>query len=377
MAKHTLNDAKIRAFIAAGKDGKLSDGDGLVLILRKGVARWRLRLHINGKESMRAVGKVHYPYVSLKDARILADQMRQDIRTDADHPTFAVLAARYLESRELRHADGTIQRLRARLARDILPVLGTMRADAVKPADVRKVVSPVVARGARHIALRCALDIRAILKRGDIPDNLAGLIATLNEDKAKTTHRPAVITVEEMRQVWHAACHNAPALHACTRALIKFLILTPCRPGEARKLLWSDLKDEGAGLVAEFVQTKTGAVQRLPLSFTAEQILDEIKAVTAGLPGPFYGMDGKPMGETAPGNGMNAVLAGTPLEGLHSAHGCRAAFRSIMAHHAPRDVLEGCLGHAAGMGQVERAYMRATLDEERREILEKYAALIT
>lgn len=373
-AKHTLTDAKIRAFIAAGKDGKLSDGDGLVLILRKGVARWRLRLHLNGKETVRAVGKTHWPYTSLKNARALADQMRQTIRADDEHPTFAVLAQRYLESRGLRLADGTIARLKSRLANDILPVLGQKRADAITPADVRKVVNPIISRGARHIAHRAALDIRAILRRADLPDNLAGLIATLNEDKAKVTHRPAVITVPEIRQVWRAVCHNVPTLHACTRALLKFLVLTPCRPGEARKLLWSDVKEGG---LIEFVQTKTGATQRLPLSSAAQAILEDIYKVTAGLPGPFYGLDGKPPGESAAGNGFNAVLAGTPLEGLHSAHGCRAAFRSIMSPYAARDVLEGCLGHSAGRGQVERAYMRATLDDERRAVLNQWADIVT
>jgi hypothetical protein len=63
-----LTDLQVRAAKPKEKDYKLSDADGLFLLVTKTGSRlWRLKYRYAGKEKLLALGK--YPEVSLADAR--------------------------------------------------------------------------------------------------------------------------------------------------------------------------------------------------------------------------------------------------------------------------------------------------------------------
>lgn len=375
MAQHLLTDTAIRAAIKAGTPSRLNDGAGLFLQLP--AARWRLRIRQTSGDTVRAVGSAPYPECSLKEARAIAAEMRTGHREAAERAgrvTFSDLARQYLEACEVKLAGSTMAKMHSRFERDLLPALGNLTAEEITAPVVRAAVAPIVARGAREIALRAALDVRQVLRRADVPDVLAGLILTLRADQAKVQHRPAVIDEAAVSRIYKALCQNADLLPQ-VRAMIRFLAMMPVRPGEARLLRWSDIDRETGAIT--FVQSKTGDAQRLPIPARVAALLDEVAGITAGLPGPFHHLNGKPLSNASPGNAMAACLAGGEFEGMQSAHGWRASFRSIMAAHAPRDVLEGCLGHRAGLSATEAAYMRNTLDAQRLEALEKWGAILT
>lgn len=70
-----LNDKAVAASKAGAKQLKISDGDGLALIVKpNGTKLWWFRFRFGGKEKTLALGE--YPLVSLKDAR----QHTQDAR---------------------------------------------------------------------------------------------------------------------------------------------------------------------------------------------------------------------------------------------------------------------------------------------------------
>lgn len=71
----SLTDSKIRATKPSATPFKLTDSQGLYLLINPGGSRlWYLKYRFNGKESRIALGP--YPQVSLSDAR----QQREGIR---------------------------------------------------------------------------------------------------------------------------------------------------------------------------------------------------------------------------------------------------------------------------------------------------------
>lgn len=62
-----LSDAKVRALKAKGAPYKLSDGEGLYVMVTAGGSRlWNLAYRFNGKQKTLAIGK--YPAISLLEA---------------------------------------------------------------------------------------------------------------------------------------------------------------------------------------------------------------------------------------------------------------------------------------------------------------------
>ncbi|WP_407896669.1 Arm DNA-binding domain-containing protein [Ferrigenium sp. UT5] len=63
-----LTDKAIQAATATDKDYKLTDGEGLYLLVKaNGTRSWRMKYRIGGKEKCLTIGL--YPLRSLKDAR--------------------------------------------------------------------------------------------------------------------------------------------------------------------------------------------------------------------------------------------------------------------------------------------------------------------
>lgn len=78
-----LSDVKVRTAKPEEKAYKLTDGEGMVLLVHpNGSKYWRLRYRFGGKEKMLALGK--YPEVSLADARARHDDARKQLANGMD-----------------------------------------------------------------------------------------------------------------------------------------------------------------------------------------------------------------------------------------------------------------------------------------------------
>ncbi len=78
-----LSDAKARNAKPRAKPYKISDGDGLYLMVApSGSKYWRLRYHFGDKEKLLALGV--YPEISLGDARDRRTQARKAIALGDD-----------------------------------------------------------------------------------------------------------------------------------------------------------------------------------------------------------------------------------------------------------------------------------------------------
>ena len=107
-----LSDASIRILKSTDKPYKVSDFDGLFLLIKvSGSKSWRLKYRLSGKEKLLVIGD--YPGISLAQARSARDAARALVANktdpseakrenarmegDAKAQTFAKLAAAFLE----------------------------------------------------------------------------------------------------------------------------------------------------------------------------------------------------------------------------------------------------------------------------------------
>jgi Arm DNA-binding domain len=107
-----LSDAKIRILKATDKAYKVSDFDGLFLLIKvSGSKSWRFKYRLSGKEKLLVIGD--YPGISLAQARLARDaartlvanktvpsdakQGKAGMEGDAKAQTFTKLAAAFLE----------------------------------------------------------------------------------------------------------------------------------------------------------------------------------------------------------------------------------------------------------------------------------------
>lgn len=78
-----LNARQIETAKPGEKDYKLTDGNGLYLLVKSNGAKyWRFRYTFAGKEKMLAIGV--YPAISLAAARLKRDEARQNVAAGVD-----------------------------------------------------------------------------------------------------------------------------------------------------------------------------------------------------------------------------------------------------------------------------------------------------
>jgi integrase len=170
----------------AGKPYKLTDGGGLCLLISpSGSKLWRWRYYFDGKEKMMALGE--YPLVSLKDARERHFEARKTLAAGIDpmaerkaeveakqrefeaQQRHAELSfekigrkwwARWSVGKSPRHVDTVMRRLEA----DVFPVIGHSFIDAISASDLRELILPIEARGARDVAKRAHENIGQIFR---------------------------------------------------------------------------------------------------------------------------------------------------------------------------------------------------------------------
>ena len=174
-----LTDPVIKAAKPKDKPYKLSDGDGLVLLIQpNGSKWWRFRYQYNGKEKMLSIGT--YPEVTLKDARILrvtaSDLLKQGInpsqhrqeekqkQTIAASNSFESIARLWWDhwksGKTERHAGYTIRRLEA----DIFPVIGNKPITEISAPTLIMIIKKIESRGALDLAKRALTTCGQILR---------------------------------------------------------------------------------------------------------------------------------------------------------------------------------------------------------------------
>jgi hypothetical protein len=199
---------------------RLTDGGGLVLnVLPTGRKVWRYRYLRDGKDAVVTLG--NYPEITLLDAREKALTLRKG-RQDGVDPvvarkrqiertrtvkgeTFAEVAEALMQRESGHWSEGHFSRFRNRMVRDVIPVIGDLRARDIAPADVTRSVAGIESRGAQNTAIRTVGMIGQVLQYA-VARGLADQDVTLHMrrglDRApRPVHRAAVLDRADLGQM--------------------------------------------------------------------------------------------------------------------------------------------------------------------------------
>lgn len=408
------------------KPGTYTDGGGLMLVVGKSSASWMLRYTFNGKRRDMGLGPARGDAaLSLSDARLRAGEARALLAAKTDP-----LAAREAKEAERKATEGAeakaalntfkgaaeaLHRAKApewknpkhgaqwlaTLKAHVFPKIGARPVAKVDTDDVLRVLQPIWTT-TPETASRVRGRIEAVLNyaaatglrpRGPNPATWRG---HLSEALGAPSKLKAVVRREKGRGENHPSLpwQDMPAFMVALEGrrgmaalALRFSILTGARTGEVRGMTWGELDLQGALWVVPAARMKAGKVHFAPLSPAALAVLDEVKELSAGRDSLVF--PGVRKGKVLSDMTLSMLVRGMATDGLAEGelprwrdaegrvvvpHGFRATFKAWSLAQGWADHLsEKALAHT-DKDKVRAAYAREPLTEERRPMMEAWAA---
>ncbi|CAG0970904.1 Prophage integrase IntA [Rhodocyclaceae bacterium] len=408
MAENKLTDKHLRNLKPADAEQTIGDGGGLwirVLPAAKGGAiNFYYRYTFNGKERRYNCGT--YPDTSLSQARNRRNEARKLVKSGIDptqHEETAKAnrsAAQALERMEktvegllddwkrvylsAHRKDGGAE-VEAAMRRDVIPLLGKMRARDVKLAHVNQVIDRVLERGVRRTANVLLSLMRQMFRHGlgrSIVDTDPTLALSKKQAGGKETPVDRNLSFDEIAEL--SAKLAASDLHEKMRAAIWILLATGARIGELLKARWADINEREKTWTIPAENSKNGRPHLIHLSAFAMKQLKTMKEYKDGpflLSGrdPDTGMSDKtvskairdrirkePLKKRTPRSGT-LLLAG----GEWSPHDLRRTMASRMGDVGIEPhVIERCLNHV--QQGIVGVYQRQEYMKERKAAFETW-----
>ncbi|EBX6016665.1 DUF4102 domain-containing protein [Salmonella enterica subsp. enterica serovar Dortmund] len=395
-----LSDVKVRSAKPEAKAYKLTDGDGMVLLVHpNGSKYWRLRYRFGGKEKMLALGK--YPEVSLADARSRRDEARKLLANGVDPSenkkavkveleqeaiTFEVVARDWHASNQ-KWSESHSARVLKSLEDNLFSAIGKRNIAELKTRDLLVPIKAVESSGRLEVAARLQQRTTAIMRfavqSGLIDYNpaqeIAGAVAT-----AKRKHR-AALDLERIPELLHRIDHYSG--RPLTRWATELTLLIFIRSSELRFARWSEIDFEASiwtipperepipGVKHSHRGSKMRTTHLVPLSTQALAILKQIKQFSGAHDLIFIGDHDshKPMSENTVNSALRVMGYDTKVEVC--GHGFRTMACSSLIESGlwSRDAVERQMSHME-RNSVRAAYIhKAEHLEERRLMLQWWA----
>lgn len=403
-ASMSLSEKAVQAAKPRDKAYKLSDAGGLYLeVLTSGSKSWRLKYRLGGIEKRITFGL--YPVVSLKDAREYAFNARKLLSNNTDPSevkkaaktaliasakpvtTFEVVMTELLEAKARRASEKHVQDYRRSLELHVLPLIGKMDIREITALKVIEVGKKTEARG-KYLAHRI------IQRIGEVFDYAVATGQREQNPVTKMTHstvspharenNPAIDTRELPLFLHDLEQYRGFPI---TKLAVRFLLLTACRTGEMRDLIWEwvDLenslitippKGHKSGRKA-VNQGRQGKPHFVPLSRQVVDVLREAQALTGNSGGqyvfPAYRNYDKKASENVISNAL-ANMGEERWKGKQSGHGFRRLARTAWGESGKWsfESMEKQLAHTVANATVG-AYDKAELIDERSKMLQWWA----
>lgn len=397
------SDTTIRSIKPGDERKRLSDGDGLYLLLfvKGGAHGWRFDYTTqDGRRKTISLGT--YPDIGLAAARADADEKRAQVAAGVDPSetrksaratkleesrvanivaaggdlpgTFKAEAKAWLERQAPRWSARTIGMIKTQFENDAYPHIGNKMMPDITALDVLDAVRLVEDRGAGEQARRLLQRIKSVFRYSAIVSKMIATNVTrdlLPEEQLKprvVNHRKA-LPEASLTEFWKQldAYDGDPG----TVNALKMLLYTVPRPGELRLTPWSEwpVGVENWRVPAERMKMSKEHIN--PLSRQARAVIEDQRKISAGdmlaFPSPFY--PGKPISDMT----LNGALARMGFKGMATAHGFRALFSTVANEHGwPGDVIERQLAHVP-KDKVRAAYNRAQYLQQRQEMMQWWA----
>jgi len=384
-----MTDMKVRTAKAKEKPYKLTDGDGLFLLVTTvGGKWWRFKYRFGGKEKLLALGT--YPEVSLADARGKRDAARKQVAAGIDPSevrkaqkaamvagavnSFEVVAREWHGKYAKTWSSVHTKTIMDRLTKEVFPWVGARSFEEIKAPELLKVLRRMESRGALDTAHRvrnhCSKIFRYAIATGRAErDPAADLQGAL--PPVKNNHMAAPTDPKLLAPLLRAIDgYEGSFVVKCAMLLAPILFV---RPGELRHAEWVEIDLEAAEWNIPGHKMKMKEPHLVPLPCQALKILKTLHPLTGSgkYVFPCHRSPLRCMSE-------NAVNAGLRRLGFEKSeitgHGFRAVARTILDEvlKVRPDFIEHQLAHAV-KDPNGRAYNRTAHLEERRKMMQKWA----
>ncbi len=370
------------------------DGNGLILRTHPNGRKqwiWRGTVRGTGKETMFGLGSPDV--VTLAEARAMAIDYTRRARQGRDPRNSRVTSITFLEAARRKHAEiaPTFKNAKAsaqwigRIERICGPVFGRRPIVEVTTGEIRSALLPVWST-TQEAALRTRQAIERVFDwaiasslRDDNPATLARLAlpAQIRTEK----HHPS-LSYSELPSFLVRLRGSSAELEI--RLCLEFLITTATRSNEARGANWEEIDfDQSTWTVPGGWNGRMKGRGNnppdhvVPLSEAALAVLARATALNpnkAGLIFPNLKKRRQKLSE----NAFAGVIKALGLKGKATPHGMRASFKTWAGHQGANEsaVAEFCLAHQVE-SKVERAYMRGTMFESRKDLLQRWSDFLT
>ncbi|MEA1624798.1 integrase arm-type DNA-binding domain-containing protein [Salmonella enterica] len=395
-----LTDAKVRAAKPLDKSYKLTDGDGMHLMVHtNGSKYWRLQYRFGGKQKMLALGV--YPDISLAEAREKRDAARKLIANGFDPSekrkevkeeqqkefnTFEKVA-RDWHATNKKWSEGHSHRVLKSLEDNIFAAIGKRNIAELKTRDLLEPIKAVEMSGRLWVAARLQQRVTGIMhyavQSGLIDYNpaqdMAGAVAT-----GKRVHRAALELKRLPEFLQRIDDYKGRPL---TKLAVKLTLLVFIRSSELRFARWDEIDFENAmwtipaereaieGVKHSHRGSKMRTPHLVPLSRQAIEILKQIYQFSGNHELIFIGDHNprKPMSENTVNNALRVMGYDTKTEVC--GHGFRTMACSSLIESGlwSKDAVERQMSHQE-RNSVRAAYIhKAEHIEERRLMVQWWA----
>lgn len=391
-----LTDTEIKKAKVKEKIYKLSDGQGLYIVIQKnGTKFFRFDYKFEDKRKSMSFGV--YPQTSLKEARELRDNaktlLKQGINpvneknnpTGSSTNTFEEIAKRWLQKMKIEWADATYKKVVNVIENHTYPYIGNKNIKDITRTDILNIIDRMNKKGIYGSADKLIGNINRIYKYA-VTYNLVdhNIVADIDKKNiiisTRHNHMNAITDENEIPQLMKDIESFGELFRADITTIIA-LKLAPyvvLRPYNLRALEWNEVnfEKEYLHIPAEKMKTKKDFI--LPLSKQAIEILKSIEPYSAHkskyvFPSPTSNF--KCISDAT----LTHALMKLGYKNRHTPHSFRATFSTIThektkEHGFSSDIIESCLAHVE-TNQIKAAYNRDSkmkYFDEKKELMQWY-----
>lgn len=291
---------------ATGKMQRLADGGNMYLLIQpNGAKYWRLDYRLAGKRKTLAIGV--YPGMSLSNAREQREQARKLIANGVDpvavkqaqktstikngENSFEVIAREWFVRHATNWKENHSSKIIARLEKDIFPWIGNRPIAEMTAPALLAVIRKIEARGAletAHRALACCGQVfRYAVATGraerDPTGDLRGALPPVKRDK----HFAAITEPKKVGELLRDIEGYQGSY--IVKGAFKLSPLLFVRPGELRKMEWTELDLDKAEWIIPADKMKMGVTHIVPLAKQAVAVLREMRPLMGRSKYVFHG----------------------------------------------------------------------------------------
>jgi integrase len=379
-----LTNTEVKQAKPRDKEYNLSDGGGLMLRVKPtGSKFWLFNYYRPYTKKRTNFSFGIYPDISLADARKKRDEARSLLAKDIDpkkhkeeltlkqkdsiESTFKVVAEKWYVLKQKQVKQETADHAWRAMNRHVLPYLGPVPVEAIKPKRVIDILQPIANKGSLETVKRLCRNINEVMRlavaSGLIEINYLVDITKLFPAPTKTNMLS--ITPERLPELMKALFNSN--ITKSTRCLVEWQLHTMTRPIEAATARWVDIDFNKKIWVIPEERMKMKKSHTIPLTTQTLALLDVIRSINHNSEYLFPSRSN--LRSHANSQTVNMALKRIGFSGQLVSHGLRAlASTTLNEKGFDPDVIEAALAHI-DKNEVRRAYNRAEYLDKRRLLM--------